>query len=51
MPIAVEAVDQATFDRWSEAAKKRFADSGLPPLSVAEVMALEAPRLALNETK
>jgi cytochrome c oxidase subunit II len=51
MPIAVEAVDPATFDRWSEAAKKRFADSGLPPLSVAEVMALEAPRLALNETK
>ena len=51
MPIAVEAVDKATFDRWAEAAKRRFADSGLPPLSVAEVMALEAPRLALNQTK
>ena len=51
MPIAVEAVDAATFERWATEAKRRFADSGLPPLSVAEVMALEAPRVALNQTK
>ena len=31
MPIAVEAVDAPTFERWAAEAKKRFADSGLPP--------------------
>ncbi len=51
MPIAVEAVDKATFERWAAEAKKRFADGGQAPLSVAEVMALDAPRVALNVSK
>jgi cytochrome c oxidase subunit 2 len=51
MPIAVEAVDPQTFERWAAEAKRRFADSGLPPLSVADVLALEAPRMALNQAK
>ncbi len=51
MPIAVEAVDKATFDRWTAEAKKRFADGGKAPLSVAELQALEAPRVALNLSK
>jgi cytochrome c oxidase subunit 2 len=50
MPIAVEAVDKATFDKWAEEAKKRFAGN-LPPLSVAEIQALDATRLALNAAK
>lgn len=51
MPIAVEAVDKATFERWAAEAKKRFADGGQAPLSVAEVLALDAPRVALNLSK
>lgn len=46
MPIAVEAVDKATFDRWAAEAKRRFAQDGLPPLSVAEIQALDATRVA-----
>jgi cytochrome c oxidase subunit 2 len=51
MPIAVEAVDRPTFERWTAEAKKRFADGGKAPLSVAEVQALDAPRVALNVSK
>jgi cytochrome c oxidase subunit 2 len=51
MPIAVEAVDKATFERWAAEAKKRFADGGQAPLSVAEVQALDAPALAMNVSK
>ncbi|MBL8806498.1 MAG: cytochrome c oxidase subunit II [Rhodospirillales bacterium] len=51
MPIAVEAVDKATFDRWVGEAKKRFADGGQAPLSVAEVQALAAPAVAQNVSK
>lgn len=49
MPIAVEAVDRATFDRWTVEAKRRFAQDGLPPLSVAEIRELDArTQTALN---
>jgi cytochrome c oxidase subunit 2 len=51
MPIAVEAVDKPTFDRWAAEAKKRFAANGSAPLSVAEVLALDATRVAANVSK
>ncbi|MBI1245665.1 MAG: cytochrome c oxidase subunit II [Alphaproteobacteria bacterium] len=51
MPIAVEAVDKPTFDKWAAEAKKRFADGGQAPLSVAEIQALDAPRVAQNVSK
>ena len=35
MPIAIEAVDKATFERWAAEAKRRFALDGSAPLSVA----------------
>ncbi|MCA3266320.1 MAG: cytochrome c oxidase subunit II, partial [Azospirillum sp.] len=39
MPIAIEAVDRATFDRWTAEAKRRFAQDGSAPLSVADLRA------------
>jgi cytochrome c oxidase subunit II len=49
MPIAVEAVDKATFERWTVEAKRRFAQDGLPPLSIAELRELDArTQTALN---
>jgi cytochrome c oxidase subunit 2 len=49
MPIAVEAVDKATFERWTAEAKRRFAQDGSPPLSVAELRELDArTQTALN---
>jgi cytochrome c oxidase subunit II len=49
MPIAVEAVDKATFERWTAEAKRRFAQDGLPPLSIAELRELDArTQTALN---
>jgi cytochrome c oxidase subunit II len=49
MPIAVEAVDRATFDRWTAEAKRRFALDGSAPLPVADIRALdERTQTALN---
>ncbi len=45
MPVAIEAVDKATFDRWVEEAKKRFAQDGSAPLSVAEIRMMETGSL------
>lgn len=50
MPVAIEAVDKATFDRWVEEAKKRFAQDGSAPLSVAEIRMMETGSLTAQAT-